>query len=218
MEIPRSERAGVPGWVPVLALASAAATALAIVTIDQPLARALARYEPLPIWDAGTEVLEWAILLPVWRFALPVALVAGMLATMLAPRWRIHAPAWIFAAGVHLATRYTVNELKDATGRLRPGAWLARGGDETFGWLGGISFPSGHVVLFTGLAVPLLVLFPRSRVVVGLALAMIVFISAARVGVNAHFVSDALGAITLVAATAWLVGLGVRPRRASPPR
>jgi membrane-associated phospholipid phosphatase len=198
--------------VPVVAIASGLLTAIAIVAIDRPIARALGSYEPLALWDRIVDVLEWTILFPVWRFALPVALVAGMLGSMAVPRWRVHAPGWMLIAGVHLVSRLTVNWIKDATGRLRPEQWVKAPDDETFG-LDGISFPSGHVVLLASLAIPLAVVFPRLR---WPAVAVVVLISAGRIGVNAHFLGDALGAITLVALWTWAVAALARPLPASP--
>lgn len=216
LELPYSQRLPAPRWVITLCGASALLTALAILTIDAPVARAFAPYEPLALWDRGTEALEWAVALPLWRFAVSVAPVLGMLATVAVPRWRAHAPAWMFVAGVHLASRLTVNWCKDATSRLRPYQWLAHGGGDSFGVAGGISFPSGHVVLFASVALPLIVVVPRSRRLAAAMIAVVAFISLARIGVSAHFVSDTLGAITLVTAWMAVVGLAVRPRRACP--
>jgi membrane-associated phospholipid phosphatase len=42
-------------------------------------------------------------------------------------------------------------------------------------------------------------------------LAAAAFVAAARIAVNAHFVSDAIAGFALVALVAWVVGLGVRP-------
>jgi hypothetical protein len=112
-----------------------------------------------------------------------------MLVTVSVKRLRVHAPAWMFVTGVHLVSRLTTNWFKDATGRLRPAEWLKQRTDETFGWEGGISFPSGHVVLFASLVIPLAVLYPRLRPLLAIA----VFAALARIAVNAHFVSDAIG-------------------------
>jgi len=193
----------------VVAAVSATISALCILLIDQPVARTIAQYEASPLWDLGIDALEWTILLPLHKLALPIALVVGMLVMVSVKPWRRHAPAWMFVAGVHLVSRLTTSWFKDGTGRLRPGSWQKQGGDETFGWAGGVSFPSGHVVLFASLIIPLIVVFPRLRpllVVVG-------FVALARVAVNAHFVSDVIAAITLVSLWTWAVGGLVRPCR-----
>jgi membrane-associated phospholipid phosphatase len=191
----------------------AALTPLAIVAIDRPVARLLAAYEPSPLWARGVEVLEWAIGYPLHPLALSFALVAAMLALAAVPRWRAYAPAAMFLAGTHVFVRFATGHLKDLTGRLRPSEWLARGGgDDTF-FQGGVAFPSGHVTLFAGLALPIAILWPRARPVLAIA----VFVAAARIAVNAHFVADALAGGALVALVAWAVGRGVRPLT-TPPR
>src|SRR4051794_6046539 len=129
---PPSERRAAPRSVAITIIVTAVAAAIAIALLDQPIARALAPYQPNPLWDRGIDLLEWVIVFPIWRYALPIALVAGMLACVIVKRWHIAAPAWMFVAGVHLASRLTVNWLKDGTGRLRPYQWLKHGGD-TFG-------------------------------------------------------------------------------------
>src|SRR6185436_124839 len=120
--------------------------------------------------------------------------------------WRAHAPAAIFLAGTHVFSRFATGQLKDLTGRLRPTEWLARGGDDTF-FRGGAAFPSGHVALFASLALPLAILYPRTRPL----LALIAFVAVARIAVNAHFLSDVLGGAALVSLMTWAVGQGIRP-------
>jgi membrane-associated phospholipid phosphatase len=209
MELPWSERRAAPRVWLAIAAATAIASALCIVLLDQPIARAITPYVPSSLWDRGIDILEWVILFPAWRYALPVALAAGMLACVIVKRWRGDAPAWMFVAGVHLVSRLTVNWFKDGTGRLRPWQWLKQGGDETFGWEGGVSFPSGHVVLFGSVIIPLIVLFPRLRPLAG----VVVFVALARIAVEAHFVSDTIASITLIAVWTWVVGALVRPCR-----
>lgn len=201
-------RRGAPRSVLVAIAASAAATALCIVAIDRPLARLLAGYEQSALWDRGIELLEWAIGLPFFKLFASVALVAGMLVVMAVPRWRVHAPAWMVVAGTHVICRFLTVRIKDATGRLRPGEWLAKGGDDTF-WEGGIAFPSGHVVLFASIVIPLAIVAPRTRPLLAIA----GFVMIARVVVNAHWASDVIAAITLVASVAWVLAELLRPLR-----
>jgi len=135
-------------------------------------------------------------------------LVAAMVLAWGVGGWRYRAPAWTFVAGTHVVSRFLTSHIKDATGRLRPSEWLAHGEGATF-FAGGIGFPSGHVVLFASLALPIVVLSPRWWPL----LALVVFAGAARVAVGAHFLSDVLAAVTLTAAVAWAVGWLVRPLR-----
>jgi len=175
---------------------------------DRPVARALAGYVPSPLWNRGIELLEWTIGLPIWPLVSSCVLVAAMVLAWGVGGWRYRAPAWTFVAGTHVVSRFLTSHIKDATGRLRPSEWLAHGEGATF-FAGGIGFPSGHVVLFASLALPIVVLSPRWWPL----LALVVFAGAARVAVGAHFLSDVLAAVTLTAAVAWAVGWLVRPLR-----
>jgi membrane-associated phospholipid phosphatase len=210
--VPRSGRRPAPHALLVAAAAMAALAALAMLAIDRPAARLLAAYEPSELWPRGTELLEWAIGYPLHPLTASYVLVGAMIAAMAVPRWRAYAPAAMFLAGTHMFSRYATGHLKDLTGRLRPSEWVARGVDDTF-FQGGAAFPSGHVTLFAGLALPIAILWPRARPV----LAAAAFIALARVAVNAHFVSDVLAGGALVALVAWAVGQAVRPVTAPAP-
>ena len=206
MELARADRRPAPRSLLIAAAVTSAVAGVCIAWIDQPVARFIAQYEPSAAWGWILDKLEWLILLPVHSLAVSVALVAAMLVTAGVRRYRGQAPAWMFLAGTHLVSRIAMNYGKDLTGRLRPTEWLKHGGDGTF-WRGGASFPSGHVVLFAGIIVPLVVLFPRARP----ALVIVAFVMLARVAVNAHFVSDVIAGLALVALLTWLVAYAVRP-------
>lgn len=185
---------------------SAAVTASCIVALDQPLARVLGAYEQRAFWNNGVELLEWTVGLPFFKLFAPVVLVAAMVTAMAVPRLRVYAPALMVVAGTHVICRFVTNRIKDATGRLRPSEWLAKGGDDTF-FRDGIAFPSGHVVLFASIVIPLAIVAPRTRPL----LAIVVFVAVARIVVNAHWISDATGAITLAGLVAWALAALVRP-------
>jgi len=51
------------------------------------------------------------------------------------------------------------------------------------------------------------ILYPRTRPL----LPLIAFVAVARIAVNAHFISDTLGGVSLVSLMAWAAGQGVRP-------
>lgn len=208
MEIPRVLRHPAPRWLLVVAAATVVPAAVCVPLVDRPVARAIAGYQPSTVWDDGIGLLEWTIGLPIWPLVSSCVVVAAMAATWAVRRWRYHAPAWTFVAGTHVVSRFLTSQIKDATGRLRPSEWLAHGEGATF-FSGGISFPSGHVVLFASLALPIVVLSPRWWPL----LVLVVFAGAARVAVGAHFLSDTLAAVTLTAAIAWAVGWLVRPLR-----
>lgn len=209
---PAVDRHPPPRTLAIAAAIGVVATVLAIAFVDRPLARALGAYEPLPVWNTGIEILEWATGYPLWRMLVPVGLVAGMVATVVVRRWHPHAYAWMFVAGTHLATRLATIHLKDGTQRIRPHKWLAQGEPDGTFFEGGAAFPSGHGTLFASLAIPLAVLYPRLRVPM---LVVAGFATVARVAVNDHWASDVLASLTLVALVAWLLGSIVRPSRAA---
>ncbi|CAN5802637.1 hypothetical protein BH11MYX3_BH11MYX3_15340 [soil metagenome] len=214
MEVPFRDRSPAPRWLLTVAAVTAVLTAISIVTIDQPLARWTAAYEPFPIWDRILTVLEWGLGLPLIPWTSGIAMVVVMLVCVSVPRWRRVAPIWMFLAASHILGRIAMVQLKDLTGRLRPLEWLKHGGDETFWWVKGISFPSGHVVLFASILIPIVALFPRAWP----ALGIVGFAMIARLVADAHFVSDVIGAITLVCLVTWICGQAIRPRRPASPR
>lgn len=211
MEVPWSERKPPSFALLYVALGAAIITLAAILLIDASVARAIAPYQPSTVWDTGIEILEWTILLPLHKLALPVALVVAMLLVVLVKPWRGAAPALMTIAAVHLITRLTTNWIKDGTGRYRPSEWLKKGADGTFGE-GGVAFPSGHVVLFAGIVIPILYVYPRARRVLALPLvAILVYVATARIAVNAHWISDTVASISYVALWTWAVGWATRP-------
>jgi membrane-associated phospholipid phosphatase len=101
----------------------------------------------------------------------------------------------------HVTARFVADILKPPFSRLRP--FEALGSD---GWHGrwfaavGNSFPSGHAVHFWSLFFPLAVLFPRWRVPL---VVLPVLVSAARVVVNDHYLSDILASAAIAALVTW---------------
>lgn len=215
MELSRGDRLPAPRTLLIMSAVTAVISGLAIVALDEPIARWLGGYQALDFWDHGIDALEWAIGLPIFSWISGIVLVLGMVITSAIPRWRGQAPAWTWIAAVHILSRMATLQIKLGTGRLRPHQWLAKGGDvETFGWLEAHSFPSGHVTLFASIAIPLVVVVRQKHP----RLAMVLLVPAvypmlARVAVNAHFVSDVTASITLICLVAWLTGWLVRPLR-----
>jgi membrane-associated phospholipid phosphatase len=209
VELPRVARHPAPAWLLWVAAISGLLTIVCILFIDQPVARLIAEYEPAAFWNRGIDWLEWGVGLPVFRWLSGVVLVLGMIVTVAVPRWRLRAPAWMFMAASHVLSQVSTRYIKEWTGRLRPLEWIEQGGSETFLWEKGIAFPSGHVAIFASVVIPFVALFPRWWPLLGVA----AFVMMARVAVDAHFVSDVLGAITLVSLISWMCGLAIRPRR-----
>jgi len=185
---------------------SAILTALCIVTIDQPLARWLATRDTWPhVWNETIGVLEYPLGIVPWKWTGICVLVAGSLVTLVVTRLRCYAAVCLIITLTHLLSRHASLWVKTLTGRLRPSQWLNSDGD-TFWRDGGFSFPSGHVLLFASIVIPIVVLYPRARPL----LAIVVFVMLARVLVNAHFVSDVLGGLACVALFTWLSARLVR--------
>lgn len=184
-----------------IAVIGALLTAVCVAFVDEPLARWLASFDTHPhAWERAVHVLEYAIGLEPWKWLGVTVLVAGVIAAML---WRRQVlAAWLIVASSHLLARNLMLWGKALTGRLRPSEW--HGGATWF--QGGSSFPSGHVVLFASLALPLAVLHPRLRVLVVVP----VFAAVARMMAHAHFASDVVGAFALCAAVTALCTWAVR--------
>jgi len=216
MEIAWSERRPPSRKLLAIAAGFAALTALGIAWLDVPIAEAIAVYEPSEIWRTIIHGLEWIVLLPVHSLLLPVVLVVAMVVAIAVRPWRGAAPAWMTIAGVELISRLTTNWIKDATGRLRPTQWLGHDVGAMFGHAKGVAFPSGHVALFAGLAIPIAVVaMSRSwrwrRPIAIAAIAVVAFVCAARMAVGAHWLSDTTGAVTLVVLWTYLQALVARP-------
>ncbi len=199
--------------------AFAMATALAILLLDAPLAHLLDRWVPAAFWGKLLELLEWPAGLQLrkrvyligpgdglfelnatrWAFALALAAITAV--TLAVPRWRHTSRAWAFVFLTHFLARHAMVEIKEATERLRPSEWLAAGGSGATFWIkGGLSFPSGHVTYFLSLLLPAALVLGKRWMAPLLGVAVLV--AACRVAENAHFASDVLGAVALVALVA----------------
>ena len=208
VEIPWRDRRPGPRALLVYAAITAVLSAICIVAIDRPVARLIGEYAPSKLWDKGIELLEWTLGLPFFKFFSSALLALGMVVTSLVKRWRWQAPAWMVIAGTHILCRFATVRIKDATGRLRPTEWLAKGGD-TFWRDGGIAFPSGHVMLFASILIPLAIVAPKTRPL----LAIVGFVAIARIAVDAHYLSDTIAALTLVLLVTWGLAALARPLR-----
>lgn len=190
----------------VTAAVCAVLTALCIVTIDEPFARWIATRETYPaFWNNAISYLEYPLGIEPYKWTGVDVLVGASLVTLIVPRLRRHAHIWLFLALSHLLGRNLMFWGKVLTGRLRPSEWLARGG-HTFWRDDGYSFPSGHVILFAGIVLPIVLAYPKARPL----LAIVAFAMVARVAVNAHFLSDVLGGLAVSAAVTWLCARALR--------
>jgi membrane-associated phospholipid phosphatase len=200
--LPRPPSTTLPLAAFVLALAAAASVAF----IDEPLARAIdAHGRGLePAWLAATAAFDALSGIDLWRyFAGALFVAAGVVATV-SPRLRPYAASLWFVAVAHLAIRVTVTPLKSIFGRLRPYQWLDAGQPAHTFFAGGIGFPSGHVIYYLSLGLPLAIAFPRARVAF---VAIPAFLGLTRIGASQHFLGDTLAAAVWVTFVTWLVRL-----------
>jgi membrane-associated phospholipid phosphatase len=191
--------------LPLVALVLALASAASVAWLDEPLARAIAGHTRglEPAWLAATAAFDAISGIDLWRyFAGALFVVAGLVAT-LTPRLRPHAAALWFVAVTHLAIRLTISPLKSLFGRLRPYQWLEAGQPAHTFFAGGIGFPSGHVIYYLSLGLPLALVFPRARVAF---LAIPAFLALTRIGALQHFLGDTLAAAAWVTMMTWVVG------------
>jgi membrane-associated phospholipid phosphatase len=197
----------------IIAAVSTVLAPLAMTFVDQPVALWIAAHDESPLWSWLVGVLEYPVGIAPWTWTPPMLLVLGVVVSLAVVRWRRYARAWMYVAIVYLLTRNLMGWSKALTGRLRPFQWVHAGGS-TFGHVGdGVSFPSGHVTVFGGLILPLVIIEPRARPL----LALIPFVMVARVAVLAHFVSDVLAGLALTSLVAWVFApLVVRGDRAAP--
>ncbi|MGE5571047.1 MAG: phosphatase PAP2 family protein [Rhodospirillales bacterium] len=180
------------------------ATALALLSIavfDGPLALMLASVpeEVRHGINQGVRMCEWLFGFPVSPYLYGALMVAAGIAVR--KRSPTLARSLLFIGLAHLTGRLVAGVMKPPFSRLRPFEALA---DNTWQdtWFAqvGNSFPSGHAAHFWSLFFPLVVLFPRYW----LPLAVLpVLISAARIVVNHHYLSDVAASVAVAASITW---------------
>jgi membrane-associated phospholipid phosphatase len=196
----------------ILLRAAAIAMALVLVSIvvlDGLLAVALSSlpndYERAI--DRGVAVCEVLFAFPISPYLYgTLILIAGLVSLARRPQTLIPW-ALLFVGSSHVTARFVVDILKPPLSRLRPfEAMAADGWQDTWFAEVGNSFPSGHAVHFWSLFFPLAVLFPRWKVPL---LVLPVLVSAARVAVNDHYLSDVLASAAVAALVTFVYAIAV---------
>lgn len=184
-------------WLAAALLALLAAAGLA--GLDGAVARATAGGAAGSLWDRGTRLLDLVTLKEISNF-LPGALLLAAAALLLALR-RTRAFGWplFYLALVQAVATVTADLAKPQLGRLRPFEAAAAPGAADTWFVGANSFPSGHVAFYAGLFLPLIVLVPRWALLWALPP---LFVAAARVLENDHYLSDVAASLALAAALA----------------
>jgi membrane-associated phospholipid phosphatase len=193
-------------------------SAFCIVTIDQPFAKWIATRETYPdVWNTIIGYLEYPLGIEPNKWIGVYVLVGGAVLTLVINPLRKYAHIWSLLALSHLLGRNMITWLKPPLGRYRPTEWLKHHApDATFFHKAAYSFPSGHVLLFASMILPLALAYPKARPL----LVVVLFAMVARVAVNAHFLGDVLGGLALTAAGTWLCAVAVRralPSQTRPP-
>lgn len=190
--------------------------ALCIVTIDQPVARWIATRETYPdTWNTIIGYLEYPLGIEPNKWIGVYVVCGGALLTLVVARLRKHAHFWSLLALSHLLGRNMLVWIKPPFGRYRPTEWLKHGApSDTFWHKAAYSFPSGHVILFASVVLPIVLAYPRARPL----LVVVLFAMVARVAVNAHFLGDVFGGLAFTAAGTWACAALVRRVLPSPIR
>ncbi len=192
-----------------LAAITAALTLLAIPFADRPLAEFIraSGFEGGPLFSQGTALLDLLSGKEISKFLLGT-LVSGTGLTLWVSVHTWHRGVSLLFVGLtQLLSTLACGVSKNLFGRLRPEELLASGGWDQAWWVGGNSFPSGHVGFYLGLFLPLACLFPRWRWPL---LVVPLFIALARLGENHHFLSDTTASMAVAALITSGTGVALR--------
>jgi membrane-associated phospholipid phosphatase len=167
---------------------------VSIFALDRPLSEwAAAHPRGGSYWDTGTRLMDQIFLKEISNFRLgPILLIAGGVLLLLRSTRR---NGWmlVYIGAVQFATTTIADLAKPLIGRLRPEEAIA-GMDS---WLaGGNAFPSGHTAFFAGLFFPMMLIAPRWTFLFAIPP---LFIAAARVLENDHYLSDVSASLALAA-------------------
>ena len=191
---------------------------VSIFFIDQPLSMFIDQHGKFlqRVFSDLTAYTEIAVGYPVSKYlGGAVVLVVGLIFWVIDRRFA-RAKYFVFISLTHLTSRFVVTLLKNVFQRSRPSHFLdTQEYGNTFGMMGGESFPSGHVAHFLGLFLPIVVLFPRIWI---LLLIVPTYISLGRIILNLHYLSDILASVYIVIVCTSIFGylLNIIPGRGVP--
>jgi membrane-associated phospholipid phosphatase len=192
-----------------IAIAAGMLTVVNVLFLDRPFGQLMAQYEPSPLWDRGIDALELGIGLDTLPWMSCLVLATTLLIAAAIPKTRVTVPALSFVTATHMIGQLLMGSIKEWTGRMRPLQWIKAGMPSTdWAWVKAYSFPSGHVAIFASLVVPVVALHPRR---LWPLLVIPLYACCARLAVDAHWLSDVTGSISLVCGLAWMFGAIIRP-------
>jgi len=177
-----------------VAAAFAFLAATAVPTLDRPLSDwAAAHPRGGTIWETGIRLMDMLALKEISNFLLgPILMIAGGVLFLLSSTRR---NGWMFlyVGAVQFTSTVVADLAKPLIGRLRPDEAIA-GVDK---WLaGGNAFPSGHTAFYAGLFFPLMLIAPRWTFLFAIPP---LYVAAARVLENDHYLSDVTASLALAA-------------------
>jgi membrane-associated phospholipid phosphatase len=146
------------------------------------------------IWTQGTAWLDLIVLKNVSNFLLGAVLLlaAGSLLILRSTRsigWPL-----LYLGAVQFASTVIADLAKPWFGRVRPFEAAGGPGGADLWFVGANSFPSGHVAFYAGLFLPLTLLFPRWFALWAVPL---LFVSAARILEQDHYLGDVTASLAL---------------------
>jgi membrane-associated phospholipid phosphatase len=171
---------------------------ISIFLVDQPLAYVIHEHAGSlqPLFRELTSFTDLVTGYTLWNY-FSAALVMSAGIVFLAIDKKVgRAKYFFFVALTEVTSRLVVGSLKNVFERERPEHFLESGQPgQTFWMTGGDSFPSGHVGRYFGIFLPLMVLFPKYRL---LLLIVPLSISLGRLFLSLHYLSDTLASIYVV--------------------
>ena len=190
-------------WMGTLTASLLPLLLLLIARVDRPLMQWLHMRtgRARPFFEALTTGFDWGCEHVIFIKSPPVGLLVLALAAagLWARRHRFQAVLLLQVLLTHLASKETAYHLKKWTSRPRPSAILPLGTAAPDFWSNlphADSFPSMHTVVAWSLALPLALYFPRYRWAMLLGP---VLLGLGRIVLEAHYLTDVLFSVYLVA-------------------
>ena len=176
-------------------------TVFCIIVIDAPLAKLIADRADPRVGDAIIWVFDWPALFWLHKWGSLLVLGIVVIALLLSPKHRHRSPQLLALVALHVGCRLVVNQIKGATGRLRPSAWLKAGAGDMFfsSKASAVGFPSGHTTQFASFLLPLASFFALPRWASRACVVVPFIVGTGRILQNAHFGSDVTAAMAVCA-------------------
>jgi membrane-associated phospholipid phosphatase len=192
------------------ALIAASLIALGLLLLDTPLAHWIhdSGMANAAVFNAGLTFFDTLLGLRIsYWLAAGVLIPLAMLGVVFAAFIRLPralAPTLLLAGITQALTIGLMMLGKNAFGRLRPMQLFESGDWSALWFVGGGSFPSGHASFYFGLFLPLAAAAPRAWQRAALV-SLPVYVAAARLDMERHFLSDVAASALIAACVAMLL-------------